>query len=72
MDKDEIYVFLGFVMLMRIVQKLYIKSYFSKNPLLNTTVFDQTISQDHFELIFKFLYYNVNFLDSVKSINKMY
>jgi hypothetical protein len=56
-DKNEIYVYLGLIMLMGIVQKPSIKACFSKNPILDTPVFSQTMSQDCFELVSKFMHF---------------
>jgi hypothetical protein len=56
-DKNEIYVYLGLIMLIGIVQKPSIKAYFSKNPILDTPIFSQTMSQDRFELASKFMHF---------------
>jgi hypothetical protein len=56
-DKNEIYVYLGLIMLMRIVQKPSIKAHFSKYPILDTPIFSQTMSQDHFQLVSKFTHF---------------
>jgi hypothetical protein len=48
---EEIYVALGLMMLMGIVETPTIKSYFSKDPFLETPIFYQTMTQDRFELI---------------------
>jgi hypothetical protein len=47
-------------MLMGIVQKPTIKSYFSKDPFLESPIFYQTVTQDRFELITKFLHFMDN------------
>jgi hypothetical protein len=57
---EEIYVALGLMMLMGIVQMPTLKSYLSKDPFLETPIFYQTMTQDRFELITKFL----NFTDN--------
>jgi hypothetical protein len=56
-DKNEIYVYLGLIMLMRIVQKPSIKAHFSKNPIPDTPIFSQTMSQDRFKLVSKFMHF---------------
>jgi hypothetical protein len=57
---EEIYVALGLMKLMGIVQKPTIKSYFSKDPFLETPIFYQTMTQDRFELTTKFLHFTDN------------
>jgi hypothetical protein len=54
---DEIYVVLGIIMLMGIVQKPMLKSYFSRNAFVETLVFPQTMTHDRYELIMKFLHF---------------
>ncbi|KAG8235677.1 hypothetical protein J437_LFUL015735 [Ladona fulva] len=55
-DVGEVYVYLGLIMLMGIVRKPTIRSYFSRNPLLETEIFSRMMSQDRFESISKFLH----------------
>jgi hypothetical protein len=57
---EEIYVALGLMMLMGIVEMPTIKSYISKDPFLETPIFYQTMTQDRFELITKFLHFMDN------------
>jgi hypothetical protein len=59
-DKNEIYVYFGLIMLMGIAQKPSIKAYFSKNPIPDTPIFSQTMSQDCFELVSKFIHFVAN------------
>jgi hypothetical protein len=57
---EEIYVALRLTMLMGIVQKPIIKSYFPKDPFLETPIFYKTMTQDRFKLITKFLHFTNN------------
>lgn len=50
---------------MGIIQKPSIKSYFSKNPLLDTPIFYRSMSQDRFELLNRF----IHFIDKNKLLN---
>ena len=54
---DEIYVVLGLLMLMGIIQKPTLKSYFSRDAFLESPIFPQTMKQDQFELIMKFIHF---------------
>jgi hypothetical protein len=45
-DIDELYVLFAMHMLMGMIHKLTIKSYFSKNPLLDTPLFYKTMLQE--------------------------
>ena len=54
---DEMYVFFALQMLMGIVQKPTLKSYFFKNPLLETAIFSKTMTQDRFELLNRFIHF---------------
>jgi hypothetical protein len=54
---DEIYVVLVLFMLMGIVQKPTMRSYFSKNSILATPIFGSVISMDRFESICKFIHF---------------
>jgi hypothetical protein len=56
-DNDEIYENLGMIMLMGIIKKRTLKSYFSKKPVLDIPIFGQTMTQDRFELITKFFHF---------------
>ena len=57
---DEIYVVLALFMLMGIIQKPTLRSYFSKNCILATPIFGSTISMDRFESICNFMHFNNN------------
>jgi hypothetical protein len=46
---DEIYVLLAIFMLMGIIQKPTLRSYFSKHVILATPIFGSIISRDRFE-----------------------
>ena len=58
--KDEMYVVLALLMLMGIIQKLILRSYFSKNCILATPTFGSIISMDRFESICNFMHFNIN------------
>lgn len=57
MDTDEIYVVIAIFMLMGIVQKPTIRSYFTRNATIITPIFSSVISLDRFELICRFLHF---------------
>ena len=63
--KDELFVILGLFMLMRIVQKPTLRSYFFKNSILSTPIFGKVISMDRFESICNFMHFNNN--DNISS-----
>jgi hypothetical protein len=54
---DEIYVVLGLIMLMGIVQKCTLKPYSSRDAFVETLIFPQTMTHDRFELIVEFLHF---------------
>jgi hypothetical protein len=56
-DNNEIYVNVGMIMLMDIIKKPTLKSFFSKNPILDIPIFGRTMTQDRFELITKFFHF---------------
>ena len=58
--KDEMYVLLALFMLMGIIQKPTLRSYFSKNCILATPIFGSIISMDQFESICNFMHFNKN------------
>jgi len=57
---DEIHVVLGLIMLMGIVQKPTLKSYFSCDAFTEIPILPQTMTQGRFDLINKFLYFVEN------------
>lgn len=57
---DEIYVVLAIFMLMGIIQKPTLRSYFSKHVILATPIFGSIISRDRFESICNFMHFNNN------------
>jgi cytoskeletal protein RodZ len=59
-NNDEIQMYLGIIMLMGIIKKPNLKSYFSKNPILDTPIFGRTMTQDRFELITKCFHFANN------------
>jgi len=58
--KDELYVVLALFMLMGIIQKPTLRSYFSKNFIFTTPIFGSITSLDRFESICNFMHYNNN------------
>jgi len=60
LTKDNMYVVLALFMLMGIIQNLTLRSYFSKNCILVTPIFDSIISMDRFESICNFMHFNNN------------
>jgi len=58
--KDEMYVVLALFILMGIIQKATLLSYFKKIYILATPVFGSIISMDRFESICKFMHFNNN------------
>jgi hypothetical protein len=73
---DKIYVILGLIMLMGIVQKPTQKPYFSRVAFVETPIFPQTMTHDRFELIMKFLHFvdnsTVNISTGTKNIIKIH
>ena len=59
-DKDEMFVVLALFMLMGIIQKPTLRSYFSKKYMLATPVFGSVISMDRFESICNVMHFNKN------------
>ena len=57
---DEMYVVLALFMLMGIILKPTLRSYFSKNYILGTPIFGSIISMDRFESIRNFMHFNNN------------
>ena len=57
---DEIYTVLGLFMLMGIIQKPSLRSYFSTKRVLSTPGFGDVITRDRFEIICKFLHFTNN------------
>jgi hypothetical protein len=56
--KDKVYVVIAFFMLMGILQKPTLWSYFSKNSILATSVFGCVISVDELESIHNLVHFN--------------
>ncbi|PSN57189.1 hypothetical protein C0J52_01450 [Blattella germanica] len=56
-DTDELYTYFALQILMGVIQKPTIKSYFNKNPVIDTPIFYKTMRQDRFELINRFLHF---------------
>ena len=70
---DELYVHFALQMLMGIVQKPSVKSYFTKNPILDTPIFYKTMPQDRFEIINRFLHFaNNSQLDHYNGNKKLF
>ncbi|KAG8239608.1 hypothetical protein J437_LFUL018429 [Ladona fulva] len=57
---EEIYTVLGIFMLMGIIQKPTIRSYFSTKIILSTPGFSDVISRDRLEIICKYLHFSDN------------
>lgn len=56
-DEAEIYVLLGIYMLMGIVQKPSIRSYYCKDPFIETPIFSKIMKKERYDLICKFLHF---------------
>jgi hypothetical protein len=61
--KREIKIFLGLLLLMGIIKKPTIESYWSINPLYSTPIFRVVMLRNRFQLILKFLHFNNNELE---------
>lgn len=70
-NSDEIYVLIGMYMLMSIICKPTIRSYFSRNPLLQTDIFPSTMSSERFELLSRFLHFSDNTATNVQGPRKL-
>jgi hypothetical protein len=57
---DEMYVVLALFMLIDIVQKPTLRSYYAKNSLLFTSYFPKTLPLERFELIIRFMHFADN------------
>jgi hypothetical protein len=68
--RDELHVVLGVIMLMGIVQKTTLKSYFSCDAFRDIPILPQTMTQGRFDLIKKFLYFVDNNTVSTKTGTK--
>jgi hypothetical protein len=55
---DEMYVVLALFMLMGIIQKPTLRSYFLKNSILATPIFDCVISMDRFESVCNYMHFS--------------
>jgi len=60
LTESEIYTVLGLFLLMGIVQKPTVRSYFSKSRVISTSGFADVISRERFELICKFFHFIEN------------
>ncbi|XP_071057565.1 piggyBac transposable element-derived protein 4-like [Onthophagus taurus] len=73
---EEIYVVFGFYMLMGIIQKPTIRSYFSKKDIIGTPIFNKIMTLDRFELITNFLHFvgndTINAFEGPKKLFKIY
>ncbi|PNF32813.1 hypothetical protein B7P43_G04498 [Cryptotermes secundus] len=76
MTKGEIYVVLGLFMLMGIVQKPTLQSYFTTKRVISTPGFRDIITRDRLELICKFLHFanneNISTFEGPKKLFKIY
>lgn len=57
---EEIYVFLGILILQGILVKPHVALYWSKNKLIETPIFGKFMSRNRFQLIMKFLHFSDN------------
>ena len=60
MTIDEMKVFIGLVMLMRIIHEPSINLYWTNDAFYHTLLFSQIINRNQFNLILKFLHFNNN------------
>lgn len=60
LGKDELKKFLGLTILMGHVKKVALDDYWSRNPLLVTPIFNQTMPRNRFEQILRFLHFHNN------------
>ncbi|PNF24933.1 hypothetical protein B7P43_G09365 [Cryptotermes secundus] len=74
--EGEIYVVLGLFMLMGIVQKPTLQSYFTTEKVISTPGFTDIITQDRLELICKYLHFanneNISTFEGPKKLFKIY
>lgn len=59
-NRDELYCFFGVVMLMSVVKKATLKSYWSTDPLIATPIFAEIMPRDRFLEILRSLHFNDN------------
>lgn len=57
---DELYVFLGISLLMPLVKKRRIKDYWSKDSIICTPIFGQTMPRDRYIFLLRFLHFSDN------------
>ena len=57
---NELQVFIGLVIVMGIVHKPNINSYWSRDELYNTPIFSKVMPRDRFKVILRFLHFNDN------------
>lgn len=73
---DELYLYFSLLMLMGIVQKPSVKSYYSKNSLLESPIFPSTMPLERFQLISKYLHFcdnqNIAQYSGPKSLFKIF
>ena len=71
--RNELEIFLGLVLLTGLIDKKgRLKSYWSKNPVIATPFFNQTMSRDRFQLLTTFLHFNDNEKMSSHCEDKIY
>lgn len=75
LDVNEFYTFLGLNYLMPRVKKLNIQEFWTKNPMLRTPFFNETMARDRYQIILKMLHFCDNNLpaagDSLFKIRMM-
>ena len=67
---NELQVFIGLVILMGIVHKPNINSYWSRNELYNTPIFLKVMPRDRFKVILRFLHFNDNATYNVENADR--
>ena len=67
---NELQVFIGLVILMGIVHKPNINSYWSRDELYNTPIFLKVMPRDRFKVILRFLHFNGNATYNVENADR--
>ena len=67
---NELQVFIGLVILMGIVHKPNINSYWSRDELYNTPIFLKVMPRDRFKVILRFLHFNDNATYNVENADR--
>ena len=67
---NELQVFIGLVILMGIVHKPNINSYWSRDELYNTPIFLKVMPRDRFKVILRFLHFDDNATYNVENADR--